>query len=538
MATVSLGIGNFGRGALKTFYEQIAAETDSLGMEDDESDAEFFPPPSFFSEALCGPVPRAIFADLDASVKLPPSSPIVRFDPSDVHFGSEAISHSNYAHAFLSPASVALTLAVSDSIRRQAEDSDLSIDRLQIFHGLGGGTGSGLTSALLEVIRDEFPTTDVVCHTLFPSSWEGSGGGMESVNVVLSVESLLNRADTVLLYDNAALRAVRDRSTTSRLGKRTSTSHVHAAASPGPPSLADLNGLVAQAAAALSAPQRFAVDPQLTGPTETPTGPLALETLSPLPALHFLSPALAPVATAPEAPFQRGTADALIAAMTRPGPGAYLTSAGPTAQGRRFMAAGGIFRGGITAAEATEAAFKLCVRNGALFAPGAGGAFAVAVSGPAPPTLASAPGYAGPSALLLANSTAAAVPFRTAGLAFAQAFKARAGMHWLEREGLDREDLKEAYGRCSDLVAAYDDLEGGLEGEEGEAEAAVASTSAVQSNGAGVNAYVGLGLDGMGPGGGGAAYAYGTGMTNASPTGDSGWPEGPGGPKTPGPGAV
>lgn len=57
---------------------------------------------------------------------------------------------------------------MQDYIRRQTEKCD-SLQGYQLFHSLGGGTGSGLGTLLLNKLREEEPDRMLATFSIMPS---------------------------------------------------------------------------------------------------------------------------------------------------------------------------------------------------------------------------------------------------------------------------------------------------------------------------------------------------------------------------------
>jgi tubulin epsilon len=53
-------------------------------------------------------------------------------------------------------------------MRREAEECD-SLQSFFLVHSIGGGTGSGLGSFLLQSLEEEFPDVHRICLSVFPS---------------------------------------------------------------------------------------------------------------------------------------------------------------------------------------------------------------------------------------------------------------------------------------------------------------------------------------------------------------------------------
>lgn len=73
-----------------------------------------------------------------------------------------------------------------------------------LTHSIGGGTGSGLGSHLLERLSDAFPKKLLQTYSVFPNSSEGDVV-VQPYNSVLAMKRLVEHADAVVVLDNKAL---------------------------------------------------------------------------------------------------------------------------------------------------------------------------------------------------------------------------------------------------------------------------------------------------------------------------------------------
>eukprot|EP00759_Apiculatamorpha_spiralis_P000669 PhF_6_TR1025/c0_g1_i4/m.2067/K07375/TUBB; tubulin beta len=111
-----------------------------------------------------------------------------------------------------------------DAVRRTAEQCE-RMQGFQITHGLGGSTGSGITSLLTTHLRDEYPGRSIQTFTFFPASCSMSSppsseqsnptatptSVVEPYNTVLSMPSLIDGVDACVLLENSALRNILER---------------------------------------------------------------------------------------------------------------------------------------------------------------------------------------------------------------------------------------------------------------------------------------------------------------------------------------
>lgn len=91
-----------------------------------------------------------------------------------------------------------------DALQREAESSD-NLDGFIMFHSIGGGTGSGLGSFLLESIRDTMEKKIIQTVSILPNNEEISDAVVQPYNVVLTLRRLIECSDNVIVMDNGAL---------------------------------------------------------------------------------------------------------------------------------------------------------------------------------------------------------------------------------------------------------------------------------------------------------------------------------------------
>eukprot|EP00455_Lapot_gusevi_P042613 TRINITY_DN5074_c0_g1_i1.p1 TRINITY_DN5074_c0_g1~~TRINITY_DN5074_c0_g1_i1.p1 ORF type:complete len:449 (+),score=105.99 TRINITY_DN5074_c0_g1_i1:32-1348(+) len=91
---------------------------------------------------------------------------------------------------------------ILESVRVSTEQCD-SLQCFQILHSLGGGTGSGLGTYLLELLHDHYPHIYRFVTAVFPSADDDVI--TSPYNSVLSLRQLMEFADCVLPMDNQAL---------------------------------------------------------------------------------------------------------------------------------------------------------------------------------------------------------------------------------------------------------------------------------------------------------------------------------------------
>jgi len=152
---------------------------------------------TFFSETSSGKhVPRAVFVDLEPTVIDEVRNGTYRqlFHPEQLITGKEDAAN-NYArgHYTVGKELVDITL---DRIRRLTDQCQ-GLQGFLVFHSVGGGTGSGFGSLLLERLSVDYGKKSKLDFCIYPSP-EVSTAVVEPYNSVLSTHSLLEHTDVAL----------------------------------------------------------------------------------------------------------------------------------------------------------------------------------------------------------------------------------------------------------------------------------------------------------------------------------------------------
>jgi len=169
---------------------------------------------------------------------------------------------------------------LTESFRRTAEFCD-SLQSFLITHSLGGGTGSGLGSYILEMLADQFPHTYRFDVPVFPSVDDDVV--TSPYNSMLTLGALTEHADCVLPLENQALAEIVERQTKAAGPNK-------AAKADGKP-WDQMNGVAAQLMVNLTAGMRF------PGSLNVDLNEISMN-LVPFPRLHFLVGAMSPLGVA------------------------------------------------------------------------------------------------------------------------------------------------------------------------------------------------------------------------------------------------
>lgn len=303
-----------------------------------------------------------------------------------------------------------------DTFRRTSEQCD-SLQSFFLTHSLGGGTGSGLGSFILEMLADDYPSVYRFAAPIFPSADDDVV--TSPYNSMLTLSALANFADCVMPIENQALAEIVARRPAKEKTKSVSGNPWD-----------EMNELAAGLITNLTAGMRF------PGSLNVDLNEISMN-LVPFPKLHFLVAGLSPLGT-PRSVDQMFTDvyhrhNQLMAADVRH---------------HRFLASGLLIRGGISVAEANaniqrlESSLDMIHWNKQGFKLG----------------LCSVPPAGQKASVLgLSNSCAVGQSFDAIQQRFMQLYRVRAHVHHYT-EYMSMEVIDESLQCVSDLVAQYEEL--------------------------------------------------------------------------------
>ncbi|OMJ65117.1 hypothetical protein SteCoe_39209 [Stentor coeruleus] len=204
---ISVNIGNAGTNIGLDYWELLCLEggIDSQGRLN--SLQQILEPGNykFFSEKSTQTYsPRALFIDTDPQIfSILNTKPL--FDPTYTISGTASL-RGNYTKGFSSKyynnESITLIDASLERLRNIAENSD-NFEGFIITHSVARGTGSSLTSMLLNKLSEEYPKKIRTTVSVMPS--ENNNELLEPYNVMHCMNNLIENADATFSYDNDAL---------------------------------------------------------------------------------------------------------------------------------------------------------------------------------------------------------------------------------------------------------------------------------------------------------------------------------------------
>ncbi|KAL5250219.1 hypothetical protein ACHWQZ_G016074 [Mnemiopsis leidyi] len=238
-----LQVGQCGNQVGAKFWETISAEHGILpnGHFDEENEiAESLDRIDVYWNEVSGGryVPRAVVIDLEPGVidVIKASKYGGAFRPDNFVHGQNGAGNNWATGHYTEGAELADN--VMDAVRKEFEACD-SPQGFQLCHSLGGGTGSGFGTLLLNRLREEYYDRIIMSFSVYPSP-KVSDVVVEPYNALLSMHQLIENTDESFCFDNEALYRI----CTETLMIKT-------------PNYSDLNGLVCSTMAGITTSLRF-----------------------------------------------------------------------------------------------------------------------------------------------------------------------------------------------------------------------------------------------------------------------------------------
>ncbi|KAJ4868131.1 Tubulin alpha-6 chain [Raphanus sativus] len=422
---------------------------------------------TFFSETGAGKhVPRAVFVDLEPTVIDEVRSGTYRqlFHPEQLISGKKDAAN-NFARGHYTsklyfsistnpttfkatpqPKPIGLVLEIVDlcldRIRKLA-DNCTGLQGFLVFNAVGGGTGSGLGSLLLERLSVDYGKNSKLGFTVYPSP-QVSTSVVEPYNSVLSTHSLLEHTDVSILLDNEAIYDICRRFLNIER-----------------PTYTNLNRLVSQVISSLTASLRF--DGALNvDVTEFQTN------LVPYPRIHFMLSSYAPVISAEKAFHEQLS----VAEITNSAfePASMMAKCDP--RHGKYMACCLMYRGDVVPKEVNAAVGTIKTKRTIQFVDWCPTGFKCGINYQ-PPTVVPGGDLAKVqrAVCMISNSTSVAEVFSRIDHKFDLMYAKRAFVHWYVGEGMEEGEFSEAREDLAALEKDYEEVgaEGGDdEDDEGE----------------------------------------------------------------------
>ncbi|KOM55579.1 hypothetical protein LR48_Vigan10g147100 [Vigna angularis] len=385
---------------------------------------------TFFSEIGSGQyVPRALFVDLEPTVidevRCGPYRQL--FHPEQLMSGKEDAAN-NFARGHYTVGKEIEELCL-DRIRKLA-DNCTGLQGFLVFNAVGGGTGSGLGSLLLERLSVDYGKKSKLGFIIYPSP-QVSTAVVEPYNTVLSNHSLIEHSDVVVLLDNEAIYDICRRSLELER-----------------PTYTNLNRLISQIISSLTTSLRFdgAINVDIS---EFQTN------LVPYPRIHFMLSSYAPVISSAKAFHEQLSVPEITRAVFEPT--SMMVKCDP--RHGKYMACCLMYRGDIVPKDVNLAVSNIKTKRQVQFVDWCPTGFKCGINYQAPTVVPDGDlAKVKRAVCMISNNTAVAEVFSRIDHKFDLMFAKRAFVHWYVSEGMEEGEFSEAREDLAALEKDYEEV--------------------------------------------------------------------------------
>lgn len=420
---VSIHVGQCGNQMGYDFWEGVCQEH-SIDSTLECHDPDMIQHNNIYFEEIDGNrwVPRAILVDLEPGVhnSIMSSSLGGLFNP-DFVYHEQSGAGNVFASGFYSTGSEIID-EVMEGIRKQAEKCDV-MEAFQLTHSIGGGTGSGLGSLILQQIKTEFPDKLMSCYSVVPSK-SVSNVVLEPYNAMLALNHLVEDCDSNVIFDNEALYAIAQNQL--KIGEI---------------SFSTVNKIVKRAMLDTTASLRF-------GGFNNAGVRKLLTNLCPFPRMHFLTTTLAPLSASGDSVYDVMGPKQIVRELFDSKNSMCMAE---LSKGKLLTGAA-IFRGKVDTSSAESALSSVRRKNSANFVEWIPDSLMSSICD-VPCSDYSLSG------VMLGNSTSIQTVFKRIDDQFMPMLARKAFMHHYIQEGLDWPEMDEARMNVMDLANEYQQYE-------------------------------------------------------------------------------
>ena len=308
-------------------------------------------------------------------------------------------------------------------------DNCTGLQGFLVFNAVGGGTGSGLGSLLLERLSVDYGKKSKLGFTIYPSP-AVSTAVVEPYNSVLSTHALLEHTDVAVMLDNEAVYDICRRSLDIER-----------------PTYTNLNRLLAQVISSLTASLRF--DGALNvDVTEFQTN------LVPYPRIHFMLSSYAPVISAEKAYHEQLSVAEVTASAFEP-----ASMMAKCVGHGKYMACCLMYRGDVVPKDVNAAVANIKTKRTIQFVDWSPTGFKCGINYQPPFVV---PGgdlaKVQRAVCMISNSTAIAEVFSRLDHKFDLMYGKRAFVHWYVGEGMEEGEFSEAREDLAALEKDYEEV--------------------------------------------------------------------------------
>jgi len=385
---------------------------------------------TFFHETGSGKhVPRCVYIDLEPTViDEVRTGEYKKLFASDQLISGKEDAANNYARGHYTVGKEVIDVTL-DRIRKLADQCS-GLQGFMVFHSVGGGTGSGFGSLLLERLSFDYGKKSKLDFCVYPSP-HLSTAVVEPYNSTLATHALLEHTDVAFMLDNEAIYDICKRS----LGIER-------------PTYQNLNRIIAQVISSLTASLRF------NGALNVDINEFQVN-LVPYPRIHFLLCSYGPVISTERVYHEPISVSELTTAVFDP---ANMMAKCDPRHGK-YMAVCMMYRGDCVPKEISSSISVIKTKRTIQFVEWCPTGFKCGINSQ-PPTfvpggdLAQVPR----ACTMLSNTTAIAEVFARIDRKFDLMFTKRAFVHWYVGEGMEEGEFSEAREDLAALEKDYEEL--------------------------------------------------------------------------------
>ncbi|XP_037558325.1 tubulin alpha-1C chain [Dermacentor silvarum] len=385
---------------------------------------------TFFADTGAGHyVPRAVFVDLEPTVVDEVRTGAYRqlYHPEQLITGKEDAAN-NYARGHYTIGKEIIDV-VLDRIRKLVDQCS-GLQGFLIFHSLGGGTGSGFTSLLMERLSVDYGKKSKLQFLVYPAP-QVSTAVVEPYNAILNTHTTLEHSDCAFMVDNEAIYDICWRKLAIER-----------------PSYPHLNRLISQVVSSITASLRFegSLNVDLT---EFQTN------LVPYPRIHFPLATYAPVISSEKAYHEQFSVAEITNSCFEPAN--QMVKCDP--RNGKYMACCMLYRGDVVPKDVNAAITAIKNKRTIQFVDWCPTGFKVGINYQPPTVVPGGDQAKVPRAVcMLSNTTAIAEAWGRLDHKFDLMYAKRAFVHWYVGEGMEEGEFSEAREDMASLEKDYEEI--------------------------------------------------------------------------------